>query len=141
MPLRKGVVSFTPDGTPGCQRLLGDLDDRDLGSLRMFRPPNNWHHYLGDHIINFRVLPLTPTTSELQTTWLVHEDAVEGVDYDVEKLTSVWVRTNDQDRELVENNQAGIASRAYEPGPQSREEVMIDDFHTWYFREIAQVLA
>ena len=140
MPLRKGFVSFTADGKPACARLLGAFSECDLGSLRMFKPANSWHHYLGDHIINFRVLPLTPTTAELQTTWLVHEDAVEGVDYDVENLTAVWLATNDQDRELVEKNQAGIASRGYEPGPQSGEEVLIDNFQTWYFAEMEKIL-
>jgi glycine betaine catabolism A len=141
MPLRKGFVSFTMDGGPGSARVLGDLPEQDMGSLRLFRPPNCWHHYLGDHIIHFRVLPLTPDTSELQTTWLVHEDAVEGVDYDVERLTQVWRLTNDQDRALVEKNQAGIASRGYQPGPQSAEEVMVDQFQSWYARELSKVLA
>ncbi len=31
------------------------------------------------------------------------------------RLTEVWLATNDEDREVVENNQRGINSPAYEP--------------------------
>ncbi len=27
--------------------------------------PNSWNHFLADHAIVFRVLPLTPTTTEV----------------------------------------------------------------------------
>lgn len=141
MPLKPGYLSFTLDGRPGSRRLLGDLASPRLGSLRMFRPPNSWNHYLADHIINFRVLPLSPTETELQTVWLVHEDAVEGVDYDVERLTQVWAATNDQDRRLVEMNQAAIASSAYEPGPQGTEEFLVADFQDWYFAQLGALAA
>ena len=57
--------------------------------------------------------------TRVTTTWLVHKDAVEGVDYDLKRLTEVWTHTNDEDREVVENNQRGINSPAYEPGPYS----------------------
>lgn len=139
MPLQDGVLSFTLDGGSGCGKLLGDLTSPDLGSLRMFRPPNSWNHYLADHIINFRVLPISPVETQVQTIWLVHEDAEEGVDYDVERLIAVWEATNDQDRRLVENNQAAIASSAYEPGPQSKEEFLVAQFQDWYFRQLEQV--
>lgn len=33
----------------------------------------------------------------MRTTWLVHRDAVEGVDYDLNRLTNVWEITNQQD--------------------------------------------
>lgn len=49
----------------------------------------------------------------LRTTWLVHEDAVEGVDYDIDKLTSIWNATNTQDAWLAANNQLGVESIAY----------------------------
>lgn len=32
------------------------------------------------------------------------------------RLTEVWVATNDEDRRVVEENQIGIRSPAYEPG-------------------------
>lgn len=137
LPFNEGAVSFTMDGKPACNKLLGDLTEPDLGSVRMFRVPNNWNHFLADHIIHFRVLPLSANRTAVKTTWLVHEDAVEGVDYDVKRLTEVWIATNDQDRRLAENNHLGVRSKAYEPGPYAPSEFMLNNFSDWYMRKMA----
>jgi Rieske 2Fe-2S family protein len=107
----------------------------------MFRAPNNWHHFLSDHIIHARVLPIAPDRTAVRTTWLVHEDAVEGVDYDVERLTEVWLATNEQDKRLGENNHLGIASRAYRPGPYEPSEFMLTQFTDWYAEKLASLLS
>lgn len=133
LPFRKGIKSMTLDGELACKKLLGDLVEEDLGSVRMFRAPNNWHHFLSDHIIHFRVIPLGPNKTEVRTTWLVHEDALEGWDYDSERLAEVWQATNEQDKRLAENNQRGILSPAYQPGPYSAvSEFMVINFTDWY---------
>ena len=137
LPLNEGASSFTMDGKPGCRKLLGDFTDPDLGSVRMFRVPNNWNHFLADHILHFRVLPLSADRTAVRTTWLVHEDAVEGVDYDVEHLTHVWTATNEQDGRFATLNHLGIQSKAYEPGPYSPAEAMILGFSRWYVGKMA----
>ncbi len=137
LPFHEGALSFTLDGGPACRKLLGDLTERDLGSVRMFRVPNNWNHFLADHIIHFRVLPLGPDRTALRTTWLVHEDAVEGVDYDVERLTAVWDATNEQDSRLCTVNQLGVGSRAYRPGPYAPSEFLLRNFTDWYAGKLA----
>jgi Rieske 2Fe-2S family protein len=137
LPFKPGRMSFTRDGALGCTKLLGNLTDPDLGSVRMFRAPNNWNHFLSDHIVHFRVLPLSANRSVVRTSWLVHEEAVEGVDYELERLTEVWRATNDQDRRLVETNYRGILSRAYSPGPHAPAEFMVDDFIEWYAAKMA----
>jgi Rieske 2Fe-2S family protein len=134
LPFTEGSVSFTPDGTPACTKLLGDLMEPDLGSVRMFLVPNNWNHFLSDHILHFRVLPISVDRTAVRTTWLVRDDAIEGVDYDIETLTSVWLATNDQDRQLAENNQRGVQSSAYRPGPYMPSEFMLNHFTDWYAR-------
>jgi Rieske 2Fe-2S family protein len=137
LPFHRGAVSFTSDGRPACKKLLGELTEPDIGSVRMFRVPNNWNHFLSDHIIHFRVLPLSATQTALKTTWLVHEDAVEGVDYDVETLTQVWRATNEQDATLVTHNQRGVSSKAYAPGPYAPSEFMLTNFTNWYADKLA----
>jgi Rieske 2Fe-2S family protein len=58
---------------------------------------------------------------------------VEGVDYDVERMRQVWDATNDQDRRLAEENQRGINSTAYQPGPYSKTyEFGVVNFIDWY---------
>ncbi|RWR27299.1 aromatic ring-hydroxylating dioxygenase subunit alpha [Sinirhodobacter populi] len=132
LPFNDGCLSFTMDGELACRKLLADFTEPDLGSVRMFRVPGNWNHFLSDHIIHFRVLPLSAGRTAVKTTWLVHEDAVEGVDYDVQRLTEVWTATNDEDRILAENNHRGILSRAYRPGPYAPSEFMLNNFSDWY---------
>jgi phenylpropionate dioxygenase-like ring-hydroxylating dioxygenase large terminal subunit len=101
--------------------------------LLMYHYPNTWNHFLADHAITFRVLPISPTQTEVTTTWLVPADAVEGVDYDIPTLTEVWMATNDEDRLVVEQNQLGILSPAYEPGPYSTiQEEGVIQFVDWY---------
>ena len=87
------------------------------------------------------MLPLSENRTAVRTTWLVHEDAVEGVDYDVERLTQVWKVTNDQDRALAENNFRGVLSRAYVPGPYAPMEFMLNDFTDWYIGRMTGCLA
>jgi len=138
LPFNEGVTSMTMDGKPACKKMLGDLTERDLGSVRMFHVPNNWNHFLSDHIIHFRVLPRGPMETEVRTTWLVHEDAIEGWDYDVQRLAEVWQITNQQDQVLAEQNFLGVQSDAYEPGPYSPTgEFMILDFNRWYTSTMA----
>ncbi|MGM8931962.1 aromatic ring-hydroxylating oxygenase subunit alpha [Salinicola halophyticus] len=132
-PLIDGIVSMTMDGKPGCNKLMGHMPNADMGSLRILHLPNSWNHFMGDHAVVFRVLPLGPQETLVTTKWLVHKDAVEGVDYDPERLRQVWDATNDQDRRLAEENQLGINSLAYQPGPYSTTyEFGVIDFVDWY---------
>jgi Rieske 2Fe-2S family protein len=81
------------------------------------------------------VLPLGPLRTEVVSKWLVNKDAVEGIDYDLKTMTEVWVATNREDAELVERNQRGINSPAYEPGPYSLDyEDGVIQFIDWYAR-------
>lgn len=137
LPFHEGVTSMTMDGLPACKKLLGDLTERDLGSVRMFHVPNNWNHFLSDHVIHFRVLPRGPFETEVRTTWFVHEDAIEGWDYDVERVSAVWVATNNEDRILAEQNFLGIQSRAHRPGPYSPvAEFMVLNWVEWYLQQM-----
>jgi Rieske 2Fe-2S family protein len=118
-PLLDNGESYTMDGKVAVTRPNSSIPFRDAGSLLKFSYPGCWSHFLSDHAIVFRVTPIGPMETEVSTKWLVHKDAVEGVDYDLKRLTEVWLATNDEDREVVENNQRGILSPAYEPGPYS----------------------
>jgi len=132
-PLLDGTVSMTIDGKPGCRKLLGQLPSADTGVLRILHLPNSWNHFMGDHAVVFRVMPLGPQQTVVTTKWLVNKDAVEGVDYDPTHLRRVWDATNEQDRRLAEENQRGINSKGYQPGPYSESfEFGVIDFVNWY---------
>ncbi|APX22584.1 MAG: aromatic ring-hydroxylating dioxygenase subunit alpha [Rhodobacteraceae bacterium] len=133
MPLLDGAESYTINGKIAVQKKLGRIPMNDAGTLLLFHYPTTWNHFLSDHSITFRVTPIGPQETEVQTTWLVNKDAVEGVDYDLKNLTTVWEHTNDEDRRVVEDNQQGINSPAYEPGPYSAShEDGVIQFVSWY---------
>lgn len=133
MPLLPGAKSFTMDLQPASRRKLGRVVDDTAGTLLKYHYPSTWNHFLPDHSIVFRVTPLTATTTQVTTKWLVHKDAVEGMDYDLQRLTEVWITTNDEDRRVVEDNQHGINSPAYQPGPYSPvHETGVMGFVDWY---------
>lgn len=140
-PLDGAGESYTRDGTAACRRLLGKLDTPRLGRLSMHTQPNGWFHFLADHVVTFSVLPLAADRTLVRTTWHVHRDAVEGVDYDLDHLTEVWSRTNEQDGEFVARTQAGVSSPAFMPGPYSSSEYQVDALVTWYIQRLQEHLA
>jgi phenylpropionate dioxygenase-like ring-hydroxylating dioxygenase large terminal subunit len=132
-PLKTSAKSYTMSGGTAVRRWLGRVPFDDAGALMKFHYPTTWNHFLPDHSITFRVTPIDATRTEVQTTWLVNKDAVEGVDYDLKSLTEVWIETNDEDRRVVEDNQIGVNSPAYEPGPYSAiQESGVSQFVNWY---------
>ncbi|MDS9469850.1 aromatic ring-hydroxylating dioxygenase subunit alpha [Paracoccus sp. MBLB3053] len=132
-PLLETAESYTMDGKAAVTRPNSSIPFKDAGALLKFMYPATWNHFLSDHSILFRVTPLSPTETEVCTKWLVHKDAVEGQDYDLKRLTEVWIATNDEDREVVENNQRGILTPAYQPGPYSEiHEGGLIQFSDWY---------
>jgi glycine betaine catabolism A len=142
MPLIEGTVSFTMDGTAAVRRpLIDSIAEPDLGTLLLFHYPSIWNHVLADHATSFRLLPLSPTETLLTTKWLVHKDAVEGVDYDVKRMTEVWLATNESDRRVCQENQIGVNSPAYDPAPYSPvHEGGVIQFVDWYCAELEERL-
>ena len=141
-PLIEGATSFTMDGKAAVRRPLSDgVTEPDIGSLLLFHFPTTWNHVLADHATTFRLLPLTPTTTQLTTKWLVHKDAVEGVDYDLPRLTEVWKATNESDRRVCQENQIGVNSPVYDPAPYSPvHEDGVMQFVEWYCTHLEERL-
>ena len=141
IPFVGEAVSYTMDGKAAAPVIPG-MPFANAGSLLFFHYPNTWNQFLSDHVLNFRVLPISATETEVTTTWLVHKDAVEGRDYDLTRLTEVWIATNDEDRCVVEENQIGINSPAYEPGPYSaKQESGVVQFVDWYVNKLTGALS
>ena len=132
-PLNPGNVSMTMDGRHAVSKFMCAAGDGDIGSLRWALEPHSFSHATADFTFMFSALPVAPQETHVFAKWLVHKDAVEGVDYHVEPLAELLTRTNLQDRELAENNQRGIASPGYAPGPYSPDaEALVLRFVDWY---------
>jgi len=132
LPLAHGAVSQTLDGKPACRIPIWAHGLDEPSSLSVWTQPNSWHHFCNDHVVTFSLTPLGPDKTLLRTTWLVHEDAVEGVDYDPENLAAVWRATNAQDSYLAALNHKGIMTDGYRQGLYSVEEKLVDAFKTFY---------
>ncbi len=131
LPLRDGFATETLDGRPAAP-LMGTLPDADVGSLRVIGLPNLWAHANCDYAVTTRLTPVDPGTTDLDVTFLVRADAPDDT-VDLDALTRVWRSTSEQDRELCENNYAGIVSRGYRPGPFSPiVETSVETFVRWY---------
>ena len=142
LSLDRGGESQTMDGTVASKKLLGEFKQRDLGGLSFWTQPNSWHHFMSDHIVTFSVIPLDAHHTLLRTKWLVHKDAVEGKDYDLQKLTEVWRATNKQDGTLVEYTHRGSSGSAYRPGPYSPfTEGLVEKCTHWYIQRLQAELA
>jgi len=132
-PLNEGFLSMTMDGRHVVKKLLCEAGDGDIGTLRWAVEPHGFCHATADHVFMFSAFPVSPDETHVVGKWFVHKDAVEGVDYDVEELAALWTTTNLQDRALVENNQRGVNSPGYTPGPYSADaEPLAIRFVDWY---------
>jgi glycine betaine monooxygenase A len=136
-PLTPGWVSESMDGRPVAP-LMGSYATRDVGTLRMRTMPNFWNHASSDHAVSTRLAPAGPQKTLVQVQWLVSEDAVEARDYALDALLPFWQLTSEQDWTLCENNQAGVNSSAFTPGPYStKREYNVIRYTEWYLHEIA----
>jgi len=116
---------------------MGEYRDPDVGTVRARTLPNFWNHSSCDHGVSTLLLPAGPRKTLARVTWLVHEDAVEGRDYRLDKLMPFWQLTSEQDWAICERQQKGVDSTAYEPGPYSKyKEYNVDAFVQWYVKTL-----
>ena len=134
----KDSLSMTKSGKPAIKnnKRLGRMPiNENIGNVAFYHYPSTWNHWQADYAITFRVVPISPTQTELVTTWLVPENAIEGIDYDLTELTEVWIATNEQDKSLVERVQQGVSSPTYKPGPfNEQHEIGVIEFVEWYIK-------
>ena len=141
LKLANGAVTQSIDGKQACQKLIGPFTEPERSSLSVWTQPNSWHHFCCDHVVTFSLTPIAPDKTLLRTSWLVHKDAVEGVDYDPEHLAALWRKTNEQDGHFSAINHRGIANDGYVQGPYALEEKLVDEFKTFYVSRAKAALA
>jgi phenylpropionate dioxygenase-like ring-hydroxylating dioxygenase large terminal subunit len=136
VPIREGFVTQSRNGKPVAP-LMGDYTEYDGAVTAIEFFPLIWLLSCNDYAMLARFTPLSVLETEAQVIWLVRGDAVEGRDYDVDEVTWMWRRTLEEDIKITENNQKGICSRVYRPGPYSEMEKPIEKLIQWYLGEIA----
>jgi phenylpropionate dioxygenase-like ring-hydroxylating dioxygenase large terminal subunit len=134
--LHEGIVSATDDGR-SVARLMGEFSTPDGNSTYFDIGPVSDFLAYPDHGVIYRFIPRSVDQTEMEVIWLVHQDAVEGMDYEVDRLTWLWKTTSAEDKKIVEMNQAGVNSRFFEPGPYSLQEAFAARFVDWYLQELS----
>ena len=134
--LRDNFVTESMDGRPVAP-LLGSVTDRNVGVLAVVTLPNLLLEVSPDYAMLLRLAPLSPLSTRVDRYWLVNEGAVEDTDFRVDRLTEFWKLTAEQDWKLCEDNQAGIHSVEYRPGPYAPDEGGVAHFGQWYVEQIS----
>ena len=111
-----GYLTGSEDGAP-LAPLLGKVKAYDSGASDVYVGILNPMLIYCDHALIYRFIPVDKDTSIQEIIWLVHEDASEGTDYDLDRLKWLWDVTTIADKRIIEKNQEGVNSRFYEPGP------------------------
>ncbi|MCE9616111.1 MAG: aromatic ring-hydroxylating dioxygenase subunit alpha [Lentisphaerae bacterium] len=138
-PLTPGYASWSVDGKPVAP-VMGAHRERSGSLVGAVLYPNFWSESATDYATTTRVTPVGPAQTEVEITWYVDGGAEPGRDYEVGAVTRVWSATAAQDMALCANNQAGVNSSRYQPGPYSPYELdyRCDHFDRWYLGELAK---
>lgn len=70
-----------------------------------------------DHGLVHALRPVDVGHVRWETTWYVRDDAVEGQDYEVDRVSELWRLTNKEDISLCEGAYQGVRSRRFVSGP------------------------
>ena len=134
-PIREGFLTQSQDGKPVAP-LMGSLHEYDGGVTTLSVYPLHYTAASCDYATLFRFAPLDVQLTEVELTWLVDESAVAGRDYNVDEVKWMWQVTTEQDKKIVDDNQAGVNSRFYRPGPYSDFEPDVKQFIAWYLERL-----
>ena len=128
-------VNGSESGEP-VSPLLGNIKAYGGGAADLMFGPTTYAILYPDHGVFYRFLPTDVQKTDMEIIWLVNENAQQGRDYDLEKLTWLWTVTTESDKTIILNNQKGVNSKFYEPGPLSEMEDFLSNFVEWYLNQI-----
>jgi phenylpropionate dioxygenase-like ring-hydroxylating dioxygenase large terminal subunit len=134
--MREGYDSETRDGRP-VSSLMGKRVQFDKGRMYLSFSPFTQLVATNDFAVLFLFTPRDTLNTDVDLFWLVDREAPE---VDVAKMIWGWDETTKQDKEITENNQAGILSKVYRPGRYSEQEQRVVTFQQWYLAQFGCAL-
>jgi phenylpropionate dioxygenase-like ring-hydroxylating dioxygenase large terminal subunit len=135
--IREGYESETEDGRPASS-LMGKRLGWDQGRMYLSFSPFTQLVATNDFAVLFIFTPRSTLHTDVDLYWLVDGRASE---VDVKRMIWGWDETTKQDKEITENNQAGILSKHYRPGRYSEHERRVVTFQQWYLAQFGHALA
>jgi Rieske 2Fe-2S family protein len=136
-PVRRGMVTESPDGQLVCRKLMGGFTDPDLGTARSNTNLNFWCHANSDYAHTVRITPVSPSRTVVRGYWLVDESAEEGEDYDPRAVVAFHDGVMEEDWAICRRVWKGVTSSAYRPGPYVPvQEANVQRWIDWYMAEM-----
>lgn len=130
--LRYDDASLTTTGKRSRPPLAG-LADKDLKRSYYYTVfPSMLLSLQPDYVMVHDVRPLAVDRTLIVCSWLFDPATIAAPGFDPSDAVDFWDMTNRQDWRVSELTQAGIASRAYEPGPYANEEGLLAAFDRHY---------
>ena len=96
-PLKEGMFTETKTGKP-ISKLMGNYKDYDCGYTSVGTSPFNSLLMCNDFATLFTFIPISPLYTQVELMWLVHKDAEEGKDYNIEEMKWMWDVTTIADK-------------------------------------------
>jgi phenylpropionate dioxygenase-like ring-hydroxylating dioxygenase large terminal subunit len=134
--IREGYDSETQDGRPASS-LMGKRVAFDQGRMYLSFSPFTQLVATNDFAVLFLFTPRSTMHTDVDLYWLVDGNATQ---VDVQRMIWGWDETTKQDKEITENNQAGIMSKWYRPGRYSEHERRVVTFQQWYLAQFGHSL-
>jgi Rieske 2Fe-2S family protein len=134
--IREGYDSETQDGRPASS-LMGRRTAFDQGRMYLSFSPFTQLVATNDFAVLFLFTPRSTMHTDVDLYWLVDGNASQ---VDIQRMIWGWDETTKQDKEITENNQAGILSKRYQPGRYSEHERRVVTFQQWYLAQFGHAL-
>jgi Rieske 2Fe-2S family protein len=128
MGFKEGIETLSRDGKLRRSYLPG-LGPEEKGLVSYYSIyPNMLLTLHPDYMVTVTIWPKAPNRTELISEWHFHPDEIARPDFESQDAIDFWEVTNQEDWHISELSQAGISSRAYEPGPYTPRETLLWDF-------------
>ena len=135
-PIREGWQTLSQTGQ-SVAPLMGQLRSFDGGNAIVIFGPLSYLYVANDHVTTFRFTPCSAGFTQVDLSWVVREDAAEEA-VDLDRLTWLWDTTTLQDTRIINNNQLGVNSSRYQPGPYAPRERGSAGFIAWYLTRLGR---
>ncbi|HET9392843.1 MAG TPA: aromatic ring-hydroxylating dioxygenase subunit alpha [Candidatus Rubrimentiphilum sp.] len=130
--LRESAATLTVSGRTQRPLLAGDENSSRVYYYTIF--PSLLLGLHPDYVMVHYVQPLGPARTRIVCDWLFDPQTMAEWYFDSSDVVDFWDLTNRQDWAVNELTQAGVASRAYTPGPYSQQEGLLHAFDRHYLR-------
>ncbi len=128
--------SLTMSGRP-CAAPLADLPDEERQRVYYYSIfPSLLLTIQPDFAMATRLAPVRADRTAVVCEFLFAPESAAAPGFDPSDGVEIWDTTNRQDWHMCELAQRGVSSRAYAPGPYSREESLLAAFDREYLRRL-----